>query len=89
MRQASADLKSVARAETYGEGISGEVGVLADVERRILVGAWAVWPLASEWIHQAVLAVKAEISIDVLSDTIAQFPTFTEAYLPALESLTL
>ena len=88
-RQASADLISVARTETYGEGISGEVGVLADVERRILVGAWAVGPLASEWIHQAVLAVKAEISIDVLSDTIAQFPTFTEAYLPALESLTL
>lgn len=89
VRQASADLNSVARTETYGEGISGEVGVLADVERRILVGAWAVGPLASEWIHQAVLAVKAEISIGVLSDTIAQFPTFTEAYLPALESLTL
>ena len=89
VRQASADLMSVARTETYGEGINGEVGVLADAERRILVGAWAVGPLASEWIHQAVLAVKAEISIDVLSDTIAQFPTFTEAYLPALEELTL
>jgi len=87
--QASADLMSVARTETYGQGISGEVGVLADVERRILVGAWAVGPLASEWIHQAVLAVRAEISIDVLSDTIAQFPTFTEAYLPALEKLKL
>ena len=89
VRQASVDLMSVARTETYGEGISGELGVLADVERRILLGAWAVGPLASEWIHQAVVAVKAEISIEVLSDTIAQFPTFTESYLPALEKLAL
>ena len=89
LRQASTDLMNVARTETYGKGITGELGILVDAERRILVGAWAVGPLASEWIHQAVLAVKAEISIDVLSDTIAQFPTFSEAYLPALERLTL
>ena len=89
VRHASTDLVNVARTETYGKGIKGELGILMDADRRILVGAWAVGPLASEWIHQAVLAVKAEISIDVLSDTIAQFPTFSEAYLPALESLTL
>jgi hypothetical protein len=34
-----------------------------------------------------VLAVKAAIPIDVLRDTVAQFPTFSEAYLPALEGL--
>lgn len=89
VRHASTDLMDVARTETYGKGIGGELGILMDAERRILVGAWAVGPLASEWIHQAVLAVKAEISIDILSDTIAQFPTFSEAYLPTLESLTL
>ncbi|MDQ3729534.1 MAG: NAD(P)/FAD-dependent oxidoreductase [Actinomycetota bacterium] len=89
VRHASTDLMSVARTETYGKGIGGELGLLVDAERWILVGAWAVGPLASEWIHQAVLAIKAEISIDVLSDTIAQFPTFSEAYLPTLESLTL
>ncbi|MBA3262550.1 MAG: NAD(P)/FAD-dependent oxidoreductase [Thermoleophilaceae bacterium] len=86
-REAGANLMSVARTETYGKGITGELGILADRQRHILVGAWAVGPLASEWIHQAVLAVKAAIPIDVLRDTIAQFPTFTEAYLPALEQL--
>jgi len=89
VRTASADLVSIARTETYGKGLGGELGVVADGERRTLVGAWAVGPLASEWIHHAVLAVKAAIPIDVLRDTVAQFPTFTEAYLPALERLDL
>jgi pyridine nucleotide-disulfide oxidoreductase len=48
------------------------------------VGAWTVAPLASEWIHQAVLAIRAEIPIDVLKDTIAQFPSFSEAFGAAL-----
>ena len=74
-------------ARRVGQGIGGEIGVLADRERQIIVGAWAVGPLAAEWIHQAVLAVKAQIPIDVLRDTAAQFPTFTEGYLPALEAL--
>lgn len=84
---ADADLMAIARTETYGVGLGGEVGIVADRGRRTVIGAWAVGPLAGEWIHQAVLAVKAEIPIDVLRDTVAQFPTFTEAYLPALEEL--
>ena len=53
----------------------------------MLVGAWAVGPLAGEWIHQAVLAVRAEIPVDVLKDTMAQFPTFSEAMGTALRAL--
>jgi dihydrolipoamide dehydrogenase len=40
--------------------------------------------LAGEWIHYAALAVKAGISVDVLRDTVAQFPTYTEGFLEAL-----
>lgn len=47
----------------------------------MLVGAWAVAPLAAEWIHVAVLAIRAEIPLGVLADTIAQFPTYSEGYL--------
>jgi len=83
------DLSRVARAATFGEGVGGEVGVVADRQARTLVGAWAVGPLAGEWIHQAVLAVKAEIPVEVLRDTVAQFPTFSEAFRPALEDLEL
>ena len=55
----------------------------------MLVGAWAVAPLASEWIHYAALAIKATVPLAVLKDTVAQFPTYTEAYLKALEKLEL
>jgi dihydrolipoamide dehydrogenase len=67
----------------------GTLGLLADRGRRVLVGAWAVAPLASEWIHQAALAIRAQIPIDVLLDQVAQFPTYSEAYLNALEQLAL
>ena len=77
----------IARPWTYEQEPGGELGLIADREREVLIGAWAVAPLASEWIHQAALAIKTEIPLAVLRDTVAQFPTFTEAYLKALETL--
>ena len=84
-----ADLMQIARTETYGKDLGGQLGVLADRDRRVLVGAWAVGPLAGEWIHQAVLAIKTETPVKVLRDTVAQYPTFSEAYLNAVEDLEL
>ena len=82
------DLASaIARPYTYEENPRGHLGLVVDRERDTLVGAWAVAPLAGEWIHQAVLAIRAEIPVTVLLDTIAQFPTFSEAYVSALRSL--
>jgi pyruvate/2-oxoglutarate dehydrogenase complex dihydrolipoamide dehydrogenase (E3) component len=77
----------IARPWTYESNPRGELSVMVDRERRILVGAWAVAPLAGEWIHYAALALKAEISIDVLRDTVAQFPTYTEGFLEALSQV--
>lgn len=76
-----------ARPWTYETEPRGRLGLLADADADVLVGAWAVAPLAGEWIHQAALAVRARIPIEVLLDQVAQFPTFTEAYLVALEAL--
>jgi len=87
---ASIDLAAVlARPITYEQDPRGHLGVVADRASKTLVGAWAVAPLASEWIHEAVLAIRAQISIDVLMDTVAQFPTYSEGYLLALEKLEL
>ena len=63
--------------------------MLADRRRRILIGAWAVAPLAGEWIHQAALAIRTAVPIDTLRDGIAQFPTFSEAHQTAAEQLDL
>ena len=80
---------SIDRPWTYERDPRGSLGILADRDRRVLVGAWAVAPLASEWIHQAALAIRAQIPIDTLLDQVAQYPTYSEAYLAALEQLPL
>jgi pyruvate/2-oxoglutarate dehydrogenase complex dihydrolipoamide dehydrogenase (E3) component len=82
-------LSSVPRAYTYEQEPRGELSVLVDRRRRVMVGAWAVGPMASEWIHEAVLAIRAEVPYEVLLDTVAQFPSYAEAYLSALQSAEL
>ena len=78
---------SITRPWSYEREPRGELSILVDRELGTLAGAWAVGPLASEWIHYAALGIKAQVPISVLKDTVAQFPTFTEAYLKALEKL--
>jgi dihydrolipoamide dehydrogenase len=53
----------------------------------VLIGAWAIAPMASEWIHYAALAINTQTPLSVPRDTVAQFPTLTEAYLNGLEHL--
>jgi pyruvate/2-oxoglutarate dehydrogenase complex dihydrolipoamide dehydrogenase (E3) component len=65
----------------------GFVKVAADRERRVLVGAVAVAPEAGEWLGQLTLAVRAEVPLDVLLDTIQPYPTFSEAIFGALQEL--
>ena len=60
---------------------------LADQERDVLIGAWAVAPLASEFIGATVLAIKAKVPIATLADTPMQFPTFSEALTYAVKDL--
>jgi pyruvate/2-oxoglutarate dehydrogenase complex dihydrolipoamide dehydrogenase (E3) component len=81
--------ESIARPWTYQTHPVGTLGLLADRRRRVLLGAWAVAPQAGEWIHQAALAIRAGVPIDTLRDGVAQFPTFSEAYLTAAEQLDL
>ena len=81
--------ESLARPSTYERNPRGHLGLLADTDQRVLVGAWAVAPQAGEWIHQASLAIRAHIPIDTLLDQVPQFPTYSEGYLTALESLNL
>lgn len=65
----------------------GTLGLVADARSNLLLGAYAIAPLASEWIHQAAQAIRARIPIDVQLDSVAQYPTYSEAYLKALERL--
>ncbi len=92
LRTASTEVdlaRAIARPWTYEQNPRGHLGLLADTDRRVLVGAWAIAPQAGEWIHSAALAIRAGIPVDVLLDQVAQFPTYTEGYLTALEALHL
>jgi pyruvate/2-oxoglutarate dehydrogenase complex dihydrolipoamide dehydrogenase (E3) component len=80
---------AIARPWTYEKDPRGELGVLADRQEGTLIGTWIVSPLAGEWIHYAALAIKTHTPLEVLRDTVAQFPTYTEAYLNAIEALKL
>jgi pyruvate/2-oxoglutarate dehydrogenase complex dihydrolipoamide dehydrogenase (E3) component len=84
---ATVDLADLERSSTYGTGVEGLIGVVADRRAGTLVGAYAVGPLASEWIHLAVVAVRARVPVDTLRDLIAQFPSFAEGLVTAARAL--
>jgi pyruvate/2-oxoglutarate dehydrogenase complex dihydrolipoamide dehydrogenase (E3) component len=81
-------LSEVAKTATYTHAYADSNGfltLLSDGER--LTGAYALGPEAGEWLQQATLAIRAHIPLDVLTDTIQPFPTFSEIYLAALKAL--
>ena len=84
----TARLSELAKNETYTRAYADSNGfltLLADGER--LTGAYALGPEAGEWLQQATLAIRARVPLELLSDTIQPFPTFSEIYLEALKSL--
>jgi pyruvate/2-oxoglutarate dehydrogenase complex dihydrolipoamide dehydrogenase (E3) component len=81
------DLGDLDRTETYGHDLAGGYGLVADREAAQVLGAWAVGPLASEWIHPMALAIRARIPLDLVGDGMAQFPTFAEAWPMAARKL--
>ena len=81
-------LAEVAKTATYTRAYADSNGfltLLSDGER--LTGAYALGPEAGEWLQQATLAIRAHVPLDVLSDTIQPFPTFSEIYVAALKEL--
>jgi pyruvate/2-oxoglutarate dehydrogenase complex dihydrolipoamide dehydrogenase (E3) component len=85
---ATVRLSEVARTATYTRAdaeSNGYLTLVSDGER--LTGAHALGPEAGEWLQQAALAIRARIPLDVLTDTIQPFPTFSEIYLSGLKAL--
>jgi pyruvate/2-oxoglutarate dehydrogenase complex dihydrolipoamide dehydrogenase (E3) component len=82
------DLATVPRAYTYEKPARpGFVKVAADRRRGVLVGAVAAGPESGEWLQQLTLAIRAEVPVDVVRDTIQPYPTFSEAVFLAVREL--
>ena len=85
---ATTPVSGVAKTATYTRAYAEDNGfltLLSDGER--LTGAYALGPEAGEWLQQATLAIRARVPLDILTDTIQPFPTFSEIYLNALKAL--
>jgi pyruvate/2-oxoglutarate dehydrogenase complex dihydrolipoamide dehydrogenase (E3) component len=85
---ATIDLAAVPRTSTYTRAYDEKPGFLtlvSDGER--LTGAYALGPEAGEWLQQATVAIRAKVPLEVLHDVIQPFPTFSEAFLHALQEL--
>jgi dihydrolipoamide dehydrogenase len=85
---ATAPLSEEPKTATYTHAYAKSTGfltLLSDGQR--LVGAYAVGPEAGEWLQQATLAIRAHVPIEVLSDTIQPFPSFSGIYDAALTAL--
>ncbi len=83
--QATMDVGATARGWLESQG--GVVVLTADAELGTLIGASAIGPRAEEWISQVTLAIRAEIPVATLVDTIQPFPAVSEALFPAYEDL--
>jgi pyruvate/2-oxoglutarate dehydrogenase complex dihydrolipoamide dehydrogenase (E3) component len=83
-------LTSVPRLSTYQRPKEqGFIKVVADPERKVLIGAVAVGPESGEWLQQLTYAIRAELPIDVLLDVIPPYPTFSEGVFYAIRELNL
>jgi dihydrolipoamide dehydrogenase len=84
----TAAVSEVPKTATYTHAYAqsnGFLTLLSDGER--LTGAYALGPEAGEWLQQATLAIRAHVPIEVLSDTIQPFPSFSGIYDAALTEL--
>jgi pyruvate/2-oxoglutarate dehydrogenase complex dihydrolipoamide dehydrogenase (E3) component len=85
---ATTPLSEVPKTATYTRAYAesnGFLTLLSDGKR--LTGAYALGPEACEWLQQATLAIRAQVPLEVLSDTIQPFPSFSEIYVEALKAL--
>ena len=85
---ATAPVSEVPKTATYTHAYAesnGFLTLLSDGER--LTGAYALGPEAGEWLQQATLAIRAHVPLEVLSDTIQPFPSFSGIYDAALKAL--
>ncbi len=81
-------LSEVARTATHMRDYDERPGFLTLLsDGHVLTGAYALGPQAGEWLQQATLAIRAEVPLALLRDTIQPFPTFAESFLYALSTL--
>jgi pyruvate/2-oxoglutarate dehydrogenase complex dihydrolipoamide dehydrogenase (E3) component len=87
---ATALLSEVPKTATYTHAYAESNGFLTLLSDGVhLTGAYALGPEAGEWMQQATLAIRAQVPLAVLIDTIQPFPSFSGIYDSALMELSM
>ena len=85
---ATSRISDVARMAIYTRASAESNGFLTLIsDGNRLTGGYALGPEAGEWLQQATLAIRARVPLEVLSDTIQPFPSFSEIFAATLKVL--
>lgn len=86
IRVGSGEVADSARGAIHGEP-GGPIKIVVDDDRKVVVGATFVGPRSGELLSELTLAMRAEIPLPVLADTLHAFPTFSRILQGILDQL--
>ncbi|KQV75572.1 pyridine nucleotide-disulfide oxidoreductase [Aeromicrobium sp. Root344] len=78
------DVAASSRGFVHGVGNAGLIKVIIDTDRDIIVGATSAGPTGGETLSALAFAVRAEIPLETLRNTVYAYPTFWRAIESAL-----
>jgi dihydrolipoamide dehydrogenase len=78
--------RGLGKAHAIGE-IAGFLKIVADYDSDRVLGAHIIGPHASDIIHEAALAVRKELTVKDIADTIHAHPTLSEGLMEAAEDV--
>lgn len=79
------DLGRVAGASLHAGGYNGQVRMIVDENRKVIIGMTFVGQDVSEMLHAATIAIVGEVPIDRLWHAVPAYPTMSESWLRLLE----
>jgi pyruvate/2-oxoglutarate dehydrogenase complex dihydrolipoamide dehydrogenase (E3) component len=87
VRVGTEPMPSTARGWIHGKGNDGEIKVVEDADRGVLVGATVVGPHGGEILGLLTLAVHAEVPVRTLLTMHYAYPTLHRGILDAVRAL--
>ncbi|RYY48414.1 MAG: NAD(P)/FAD-dependent oxidoreductase [Actinomycetales bacterium] len=81
------DLAQSSRGFTHGPGAEGVVKIVVDTARDVVVGATVVGPAGGETVSGLAVAVRAEVPVATLRNSVFAYPTFWRAVESVLQDV--
>jgi dihydrolipoamide dehydrogenase len=79
-------LTSASGAHLFADDASGQVRLVVDANRDVVIGATFVGPEVAEMLHAATIAVVGEVPLNRLWHAVPAYPTVSEVWLRLLEA---